>query len=184
MENLKDLIFTGNFKNPELNAAFNFEIESNNLRSFIYDASEEKNFNKKMRRCGISWIPVNKNLLIDKVLTKIVRQVNKEKNWNHNLSDWQCDIQYTYYYNQKDHYDWHSDVLKSKNPLDKRLISVVYCLSSKNDYEGALLEFKRGSEIISMKLDIGDFVVFQSHLIHRVSKLIDGERETLVGWYR
>jgi PKHD-type hydroxylase len=184
MPKLQDLIFSANYKDTELVNAIKEEIEINNFKHKIYDASKAKNFNKNMRKCEISWIPVGEKLLVDEVLTKIIKRVNQEENWNLKLSNWQCDIQYTHYRENHDHYDWHVDTLKGDKESDKRLISIVYCLSSKDDYDGAFLEFKNKNQCLSIKLDIGDFVVFHSHLLHRVTKLTGGERETLVGWYQ
>ena len=184
MESLRSLVFSANFNDIDLINAMKYEIYENDVRSKIGSASNFPSFTKDMRECGISWIPLGKNLIIERVLTDIVKKVNLDKGWNYDLTGWQCNIQYTYYYQPQDHYDWHVDTLKTSSDQDRRLISIVYCLSKSEDYEGAELQFKHKGQVLSIKLDQGDFVVFKSHLLHRVTKLESGERETLVGWYQ
>jgi len=181
MNKLDDLILVGN--NINVINSFQNYIENSKLKFKSHDISTKQNFTKKQRACDIAWITINDNNIIKKVLTDLLISANEIK-WKLSLSDWQCNIQYTYYHQYNHHYDWHSDVIDNSNPNLKRLITIVYCLTPKTNYKGCKLEIKHNDEIFSKKLDIGDYVVFPSNLTHRATQLITGEREVLVGWYR
>ena len=66
-----------------------------------------------------------------------------------------------------------------------RKISISVCLSHDDEYEGAELFVKDGSEtnVRVFKMKYGDFVIFPSDVEHRVNELRSGERVSLVAWY-
>jgi predicted 2-oxoglutarate/Fe(II)-dependent dioxygenase YbiX len=181
MNKLEDLIFVGN--NIDVIDSLKSYIENSNLKLKSHGVDAKQKFTKNQRACDIAWIPCNKDNIVNDVLTNFLISTNELK-WKLSLSNWQCNIQYTYYHHYNHHYDWHTDVLDNSNPNLKRLITIVYCLTPKINYKGCKLEIKYNDEIFSKKLDIGDYVVFPSDLTHRVTQLITGEREVLVGWYK
>ena len=90
--------------------------------------------------------------------------------------EWQAQIQYMVYDQVGDFFDWHYDT----DTDNYRVLSISYCLSHKEDYEGA--EIQIGDD--KMKMDYGDFLVFPATVYHRVLPLQSGVRKVLVGWYR
>ena len=100
------------------------------------------------------------------------------------LSGYRKEIQFARY-GKGDFYTWHIDLDTEILSEDfTRKLSVVMCLSSKDDYEGGEFElFYPASQFKhSFKLDYGDVVIFPSIIQHRVKKVKSGERFSLVGW--
>jgi hypothetical protein len=180
MSDLKNLIFYGN----DINQIISIKkyIDDENIKTKLFNARTKQKFIKEQRDCEIVWISKDKKNIISSFLKNLVKNINQD-NWKFKLSDWQTNMQYTKYCNFGHHYDWHTDVLDNSDPNLKRLITIIYCLTPKNNYKGCKLEIKYDNEIFSKKLDEGDYVVFPSNLIHRATQLISGEREVLVGWY-
>jgi predicted 2-oxoglutarate/Fe(II)-dependent dioxygenase YbiX len=93
-------------------------------------------------------------------------------------------IQFTEY--QKDgHYVWHED--STPDVFSERYCSLVIQLN--NEYDGGELQLKEsdfeGNEtIITFERGIGNLFVFLSSTTHRVAPIIDGNRYSLVGWFK
>jgi predicted 2-oxoglutarate/Fe(II)-dependent dioxygenase YbiX len=93
-------------------------------------------------------------------------------------------IQFTEY--QKDgHYIWHED--GAPNAFSERYCSLVIQLN--NEYEGGELQLKEydmeGNEtIITFDKGVGNLFVFLSSTTHRVAPIIDGNRYSLVSWFK
>ena len=99
-------------------------------------------------------------------------------------------MQFLFYEGKGTGYKWHSDIGtinddEEEGTTDIRKLSLVLCLSRKEDYEGGelqlILDGRR--EMDTLKLDMGDCVIFPSTTLHRVRPLKSGERTTIVGWY-
>ena len=75
-------------------------------------------------------------------------------------------------------YEYHID--ESYN--EKRIVSVISCLSEQSEYEGGELEFLEGP---TYKLDFGDILVFPSNFVyrHRVRPVESGRRYSIVTWF-
>lgn len=75
-------------------------------------------------------------------------------------------------------YDFHCD----EGVGIRRTLSVISCLSSKQNYEGGELEFLCGPKL---KLDRGDVVLFPSNFVykHRVCPVESGIRYSIVTWF-
>lgn len=81
------------------------------------------------------------------------------------------------------HYDWHVDC--GPNLPEHRKLSFVLGLSDPDDYKGGVLELNlsgNAKKPHKIKLKKGHLVVFPSYIPHRVTKVTEGERLTLVGW--
>lgn len=143
-------------------------------------------YNEKVRKCHISWLTVSRSNFIEMGLRKIIENVNTMI-WNFNLNcEWQTNIQFTKYIGKGEHYDWHKDYYEeATDGITFRRLSIVYCLSEKNDYAGGEFQIKTNNGgIYTTKFDYGDFIVFPSNKLHRVKPLKSGTRITIVGWYR
>jgi predicted 2-oxoglutarate/Fe(II)-dependent dioxygenase YbiX len=81
-------------------------------------------------------------------------------------------------YNVGGKYEFHSDEVDDQ----KRVASVISCLSSSEDYEGGEFEFLDGP---SFKFDKGDILVFPSNFCfrHRVSPVTKGTRYVVITWF-
>jgi PKHD-type hydroxylase len=105
---------------------------------------------------------------------------------NENL--WQFDmfsaneaIQYTEYYDDGGHYDWHID-MSAGFPLNQRKISMTVQLADGSDYEGGDFEVMRGRDVEKLPKGKGTVLIFPSYLLHRVAPVTGGVRKSLVLW--
>ena len=128
-----------------------------------------------IRSTKISWI-TDKNILL--TLKDKIFEINKNKNWNYDITD-MFPFQYSVYH-ENDHYDWHVDVGSIHLGQKERKISFSLILN--DNYRGGELEFKDSNENMSLDLNKGDMVTFPSFLEHRVKPVLNGTRISLVGW--
>jgi PKHD-type hydroxylase len=135
----------------------------------------------KLRQSKVNWI--NNDNWIAGMMSHFVLSANKHY-FNFDIDGYRKEIQFTHY-SEGDFYTWHIDSdteLLSDNFTRK--LSVIMCLSSKDDYEGGELEmfYPASTFKYSFKLDYGDVLVFPSIIQHRVKKIKSGNRFSLVGW--
>jgi len=178
----------------------NFTVSENFLPHHVCDdiikLAKKKNLiegvvgnelDKKIRDSRIVWLD---DVWIYDWITPFVKEININLNWNFNLL-YPEQIQFTTY-KQNQFYGWHQDTIP-KSDGEQRKISVVIPLSNSEDYEGGDLEFfdsmiqpesKQEKIIKDEKLrGKGNAVVFPSYVYHRVSKVMKGERLSIVIWY-
>jgi PKHD-type hydroxylase len=90
--------------------------------------------------------------------------------------------QYTEYYGGGGHYSWHPDSeINGENNGIIRKISLTIQLNNPSEYEGG--KFELLTEGRDVPLQKGDAVFFASFLIHRVTPVIRGTRQSLVQWF-
>jgi PKHD-type hydroxylase len=142
----------------------------------------DRKLDHKKRKSKVVW--VYSDSWISGMLSHFINCAN-ENHFNLELSRWYEKIQFTVYNAKHDHYNWHIDVSQDdlKNNFVRKL-SIVMCLSSKDDYEGGEFEiyYPHGLKE-TKKLDYGDVVVFPSIIPHKVRPIKSGKRYSLVGWY-
>ncbi|MEP3892236.1 MAG: 2OG-Fe(II) oxygenase [Hellea sp.] len=83
-------------------------------------------------------------------------------------------------YGEGDFFGWHLDF--GAGEISHRKISLTVQLSDPNDYEGGDLQFMANDEIISVPRTLGTIVIFPSFILHRVTEITRGRRESIVGW--
>lgn len=144
---------------------------------------------EKIRITDVSFI-TDKNDKVNEIIWNFIRIANEEF-FHYKLSHFQP-IQFSRY-QDGGHYDWHQDDIIAEIPNshgESRKLSLTFCLSNENDYDGGTLEFFNGDkEIIKndRKLidDIrkaGNAIVFDSSDWHRVTPITRGIRYSLVCW--
>ena len=94
-------------------------------------------------------------------------------------------VQFTEYSSEnKGKYDWHHDINWEQDTAFDRKVSVVLQLTDGNSYEGGDFQFKEvetpDPEILRRK---GSIICFPSYLIHRVTPVTKGVRNSLVAWF-
>lgn len=97
------------------------------------------------------------------------------------------EIQYTEYDAEySGAYDWHNDVLygtSNPRPGLHRKLSITIALN--DDFEGGEFQITtsgEANETIRPELRRGSFLLFPSHLTHRVTTVTRGTRRSLVAW--
>lgn len=83
-------------------------------------------------------------------------------------------------YGSEQGFDWHCDVGKG---ISRRKLSVTLQLSDPADYTGGELELVRTEREATKSLrEQGSMTVFPSFLMHRVTRVLQGQRWSLVTW--
>lgn len=133
-----------------------------------------------IRRSEIAWLGNNDDTnWIYERLGEYVNDANVEMGWNFDLNGMYEDIQYSIYYDNGGHYNWHSDIGRQ---TPHRKISLSLQLSTPEEYKGGKLEFNLGSYVSEANNEIGSLTLFPSYLLHRVTPVTSGVRRSLVLW--
>ena len=93
-------------------------------------------------------------------------------------------FQYTTYKSEQQmEYDWHSDSVWVVNPVVHKL-TVIVGLTDSDNYEGGDLVLAGGKKNKTIKLTAGEAIVFPSIMLHKVTPVTGGTRNTLVAWFK
>lgn len=131
------------------------------------------------RISDVSWIGQNEDTeWLYAKMAEYAIAANKEM-WNFDIWGYHDTFQYTTYYGDGGHYDWHADLGPG---ISNRKLSCVLQLSDSDDYEGGDLQMNIGASILSVPRQKGLLCFFPSFLLHRVTPLTGGIRKSLVTW--
>ena len=137
------------------------------------------------RKSRIAWL---KDDLVLKIAHDFVVAANKEANWNFEL-DFLEPVQFTEYKTGQ-FYNWHEDCLYKEKY--SRKISMVLKLTDPSEYVGGDLQLYNYIKPTAEKTAIitndvwrnrGTVIVFPSFILHRVTKILEGTRHSLVAWF-
>jgi PKHD-type hydroxylase len=129
----------------------------------------------------ISWLPENPETswIHDKFADNAI--IANNAMWDFDIWGFGDGLQYTKYFGDGGHYDWHVDLGPG---ISNRKLSCVLQLSTPEEYEGGQLQINPGGNIIEVPKGLGTMVFFPSFLLHRVTPLTGGVRKSLVTWFR
>lgn len=134
-----------------------------------------------IRRSKVGWMPYSEqHTWVYDRLAHAVSDINS-KFYNFSISGFGEDIQLTNY-NSNDNgmYGWHVDY--NSGNLSRKL-SVVVQLSDPSEYEGGNLQLKPFSdEPMTVNKQRGLVTIFPSFVLHQVTPVVSGSRQTLVCW--
>ena len=132
------------------------------------------------RKSEIAWLDDNQESrwLYDKI-AELCKTANKNM-WNFDIWGYQDSFQYTVYYGDGGHYDWHVDMGPG---ISNRKISCVLQLSDPEEYDGGDLQMNPGGNIMTVPKGLGYICFFPSFMLHRVTPLNAGVRKSLVNWF-
>jgi len=139
----------------------------------------KNDLNTEIRKSEIGFFGVTDQTrwIFDKIAEHVL--IANKQMWNFDLIGFGDSIQFTKYYGDGGHYDWHADIGES---VPHRKISVVVQLSDEDEYEGGNLQFNVGRYYPQAPKKKGTMVVFPTYMLHRVSPVVDGTRMSLVSW--
>ena len=132
------------------------------------------------RRSRIRWLPRDSTteFLYARIST-LVKRAN-EACWHFDLIGFGEQIQLSVYEaGDKGFYDWHMDCGETSN---YRKISVSIQLSSPSAYDGGKLQFFTSRCVRNAPNRQGDMILFPSYLMHRITPVTRGQRQSLVVW--
>lgn len=142
-------------------------------------ADSTSQLDESIRKSRIKWVHHDdRSWWVYDKLAKHIIEANKS--WGFAINSIIDSIQYTEYYEDGGHYEWHMDV--GDYPQNNRKISLTIQLSDPNDYEGGDLEFWLGKEPYKAPREKAFAVLFPSYLMHRVTPITKGTRKSLVLW--
>lgn len=140
---------------------------------------DNKDIVSEYRKSEISWIEEGPQTeWIYQRIAHFAKIANKEM-WNFDIWGYQDLLQYTKYYGNGGHYDWHADLGPG---ISNRKLSCVLQLSTPEEYEGGTLQMNPGGNILEVPKALGTLCFFPSFLLHRVTPLSSGVRKSLVTW--
>ena len=141
------------------------------------------NIDKSIRSSNILPCPFDSEngIYLDRIMNKYITMANREC-FGVNLNGFK-EFQVAKY-GKGDFYDYHMDSNIQDNRSQRKL-SITVQLSDSIDYVGGDFEFSKDiGKLDKKKLrEKGTILVFPSFLYHRVTKVTEGERFSLVGWY-
>jgi len=147
----------------------------------VAQVGEIGNVNEVTRKSTVRWLP--RNEFTEWIYERIYGMVNEanEKIWHFTINSMPELIQYTEYFEDGGHYDFHLDMGKGF-PLCCRKISIAIQLSDPSEYEGGDFQIVRGNTPENMIKGKGTALLFPSYLLHRVTPVTKGTRRSLVLW--
>jgi PKHD-type hydroxylase len=142
--------------------------------------SDDNPLNENVRKSRIKWISYSdiSGWLYDKIYP-LIMEANSML-WGFTLASIDDSIQYTEYYENGGHYDWHMDM--GSFPQNNRKISITIQLSDPNTYEGGDFEFWVNNAPWKAPKEQRLAILFPSYLMHRVTPVTKGTRKSLVLW--
>lgn len=175
---LNTYFFNPAFNDEEIAA---IEKTAQQFEAQVAQVGEIGNVQEKVRKSTVRWIARNPET--EWIYQKLIGMINEanEHLFHFNIYNTPEIIQYTEYYQDGGHYDFHLDMGKGV-PLCTRKISVAVQLSDPKKYKGGDFEILRGSSPEKMLRGKGVALLFPSYLLHRVTPVTKGVRKSLVLW--
>ena len=161
----------------------------------VHMSDDRSRSDPKIRKTDVAFIE-DKDNKVNEIAWFYLREANKIQ-FNYDLEYFQP-VQFARYRNGG-HYDWHQDASGQNSHGESRKLSLTFCLTDPNDYEGGELEFFGGNrQMEEMELpdgtkvsaeqikqdirDQGSVIVFDSRDYHRVTPCTKGTRYSIVCW--
>ena len=160
IEECKKIIKYANFLNSKIKAT----VRSEDIES---------------RESEVTWMPPSEEIrwLYERLTSTIIKLNNQF--FHFDLFGIIEPLQFTNYKSPKGKFDMHVD--SSYNTVIRKL-SVSIQLTNPKKYKGGDLNLYLDRKKITMKKEQGCLIVFPSYVLHEVTPIIKGERNSLVVW--
>lgn len=137
------------------------------------------NVNANIRRSQVSWLENKQETAgIFKKLADIVSSLNAE-HYNFDLTGFGEPLQLTHYDQAENGmYGWHQDYGTGVS----RKMSMAMQLTDPSEYEGGNLQIMTTGEPVNIRKQRGLIAVFPSYVLHQVTPVTQGSRQSLVAW--
>ena len=140
---------------------------------------DEKEYDDELRQSSVMFLDDSQEMQwIYEKLKMIAISANQERYW-FDLLGFHQELQLTRY-SEGDFFDWHLDFGAAE--ISARKLSVTVQLSDPDEYEGGDLEFMINHKTVKAPRKKGTIVVFPSFIMHRVTPITKGTRQSIVGW--
>jgi PKHD-type hydroxylase len=139
----------------------------------------DQKYNDELRQSSVMFLDDNQEMQwVYEKLKMIAIAANNERYW-FDLLGFHQELQLTRY-TEGDFFDWHLDFGAAE--ISARKLSVTVQLSDPDEYEGGDLEFMINQKTVKAPREKGTVVVFPSFIMHRVTPITKGTRQSIVGW--
>ena len=139
----------------------------------------DQSIRQDLRKSSVMFIENNpQNDWIYRRMAGAAIKTNNERYW-FDLLGFHEQLQLTRY-SAGDFFEWHLDF--GAGDISVRKLSITVQLSDPNDYEGGDLQFMINQNIIDAPRERGTVIIFPSFILHRVTPITRGKRESIVGW--
>ncbi|WP_431166157.1 2OG-Fe(II) oxygenase [Tenacibaculum halocynthiae] len=168
--------YQGLFLPHEIEKIISFWSDESTIKATI---SGDDKYNDDLRKSSVMFIDnIPENDWIYSKLASLAINTNNERYW-FDLLGFHQELQLTRY-SEGDFFDWHLDF--GAGEISARKLSMTIQLSDPNDYEGGDLQFMINKEIVTAPREKGTIVIFPSFIMHRVTPITKGTRQSIVGW--
>lgn len=167
----------GAFTKEELDWLQNYA--KNSTINAVVGGTTSNGVNKDVRRSQVSWLNNGQETeWVFRKLGNIAAELNA-KYFRFDLVGFGEALQMTNYDSSENGmYGWHVDYGASVS----RKLSLVVQLSDPSEYEGGELQIKINADHTAIKKQRGYVAVFPSYILHQVTPVTRGNRQSLVAW--
>ncbi len=168
--------YQGLFLLHEIDRILNFWDDDKTIKATL---AGDKKYDDELRKSSVMFIEnIPENDWIYSKLASIAMASNNERYW-FDLLGFHQELQLTRY-STGDFFDWHLDF--GAGEISARKLSMTIQLSESDEYEGGDLEFMINQNIVKAPRKKGTIIVFPSFIMHRVTPITKGVRQSIVGW--
>jgi PKHD-type hydroxylase len=143
------------------------------------EVSGASKYKEELRKSSVMHLDYKKDheWLFERLATA-AQKTNAER-YGFDLSGFQQGMQLTRY-GKGDFFDWHLDF--GAGEISDRKLSLTVQLSDPDEYEGGDLEFMINQNVVKAPREKGTVIVFPSFIMHRVTPITKGVRQSIVAW--
>ena len=145
-----------------------------------YIENHTSNIEINMKMCYL--LPNEKNNFIYDRIRKLVIETNMNI-WNYNLYDFGEPIKFLEYnekYNSQ--LKVHNDIGNVRGWESFRKLTIILQLTDENTYEDCNLMIQNGDKLVTTNKKQGSIIIFPSFMMHQVTPIKKGIRNSLVLW--
>jgi PKHD-type hydroxylase len=176
-ENFAEFVYyEGLFLPHEVTKILGFWDDNKTIKATI-DGKEK--YRDELRKSSVMFIDnTPENDWIYSKLAGFAMNSNNERYW-FDLLGFHQRLQLTRY-TEGDFFEWHLDF--GAGEISARKLSMTVQLSDEVEYEGGDLQFMINEKIVTAPRKKGTLIIFPSFIIHRVTPVTKGVRQSIVGW--
>jgi len=168
--------YQGLFLPHELDRILNFWDTDKTIRATV---DGDQKYRDDLRKSSVMFIDnVKENEWIYSKLASLAINCNNER-YGFDLLGFHQELQLTRY-SEGDFFEWHLDF--GAGGISARKLSMTIQLSEPDEYEGGDLQFMINQNIVNAPRKKGTIIIFPSFIIHRVTPITKGVRQSIVGW--
>jgi len=170
------IYYHGLFLPHEVDRILNFWDDEKTMKATV---DGEKIYNDDLRQSSVMFIDdTPENGWIYNKLAGLAIKSNNERFW-FDILGFHQELQLTRY-SEGDFFDWHLDF--GAGEISSRKISMTIQLSDPDEYEGGDLQFMINQNVVNAPREKGTIIIFPSFIMHRVTPITKGTRQSIVGW--